>query len=340
VHFIAEQFAKMQQSATEKTVHYFKKEEHNIARSVAIDAASGKAALLSKRKVDLLDAFGANKRVTAAVCVDLLRNAKTASLAAQSVTQDAIKPVSFAASRREMLIYDAVKNEPGIWPFHFWFEYKKGDIEKISAIMAYAESDLSKLSSETSFQELCKIALQLIQGLHSLHQKGYVHGDIKPENALIKREGGEIIIGLIDFSFAFNKESEEPTLGFKQGKYGSVTYTAPEVYGRGLFKGDYFKADIWALGNVLYRLYFKKAPPWDSAIVVLSKGAFRERKQLLNQQIEESCERSLKALLQKKSLKPEEQFECLIYQMLERNPAKRVDIVTALQQMEKIMAGQ
>jgi serine/threonine protein kinase len=47
--------------------------------------------------------------------------------------------------------------------------------------------------------------LQLLKGINQLHDSGFVHGDIKPENLLIDKNFNLVIA---DFNFAVSLESK------------------------------------------------------------------------------------------------------------------------------------
>ena len=74
-----------------------------------------------------------------------------------------------------------------------------------------------------------------------LHSYGISHRDIKPENILVNDHGD---IKIIDFGFATSQELEEVVVA------GTPQYMAPELVLRKNY--DPFKADVWALGIMLY----------------------------------------------------------------------------------------
>ena len=75
--------------------------------------------------------------------------------------------------------------------------------------------------------------IQLLKGLSELHNNGFVHGDIKPENLLIDKNLNLVIA---DFNFAVELESEIKPCGSysplisRYNQVGSEMYNAPEMW--------------------------------------------------------------------------------------------------------------
>ena len=99
-------------------------------------------------------------------------------------------------------------------------------------------------------------------GLHAAHELkdkktgapvGLVHRDVSPQNILITQQG---TTKLIDFGIAKAKGrlTQETNAGAIKGK---IAYMAPEqAAGKGIDR----RADVWAVGAILYALYSRRTP--------------------------------------------------------------------------------
>ena len=96
-----------------------------------------------------------------------------------------------------------------------------------------------------------EIILSLTKALAYLEARGICHRDIKLDNILINDMG---VVKLIDFGFAVMQEDKELITNF----CGTPSYMSPEIINRDPYDGH--KADMWALGVVMFRLICGKYP--------------------------------------------------------------------------------
>src|SRR5262249_36284951 len=110
----------------------------------------------------------------------------------------------------------------------------------------------------TSAQVRAKKMMECIsQALTHMHEKGWVHRDIKPDNILINK-GSEI--RLIDFGLAAHPKSLIGKLLSSKKRtaiQGTRTYLAPELIER---KPLSISSDIYALGITFYEVLTGRPP--------------------------------------------------------------------------------
>ncbi|KAH3745710.1 Protein kinase [Pelomyxa schiedti] len=89
------------------------------------------------------------------------------------------------------------------------------------------------------------IIYQVLQGLHFMHNRGYFHRDMKPENLLVTKDTTKIA----DFGLAREIRSKPPYTDYVSTRW----YRAPEILLRNV---SYSAAvDIWAVGAIMAELY-------------------------------------------------------------------------------------
>ncbi|KAA8911359.1 hypothetical protein TRICI_003844 [Trichomonascus ciferrii] len=97
---------------------------------------------------------------------------------------------------------------------------------------------------------LAKIALQLLLGVMEMHDRNFIHADIKPSNIMFQL-GHRHKIKLIDLGNAVEKRMLPKY--HRDFELQSLSYRAPEVLlGDARFSE---KIDIWSIGVVLFELF-------------------------------------------------------------------------------------
>lgn len=106
------------------------------------------------------------------------------------------------------------------------------------------ENWLKENRQAASEAEAVEITLQILKGLENLHEKGFVHRDLKPDNILIMN--GKLC--LADFGIS----REVKTYSKATGTAGTVEYMPPEAFEKKPPVTP--QTDIWAVGVILQRL--------------------------------------------------------------------------------------
>ncbi|MBN1169735.1 serine/threonine protein kinase [Candidatus Micrarchaeota archaeon] len=113
------------------------------------------------------------------------------------------------------------------------------------------ESLADAMMNGISWEQLKQAISQVCTALKAVHQAEYVHRDIKPGNIFLAIKDGVQVAKLLDFGIARKVGVDEGPLK------GTPTYIAPEV-GSQLHYDQ--RADIYALGSIMYRALCGTAP--------------------------------------------------------------------------------
>lgn len=111
----------------------------------------------------------------------------------------------------------------------------------------------SLFGPEITVQERLVFFKQVLQGLATLHEHGFIHRDVKPGNlAIIDYSPPRAVI--IDFGLAVRATKSGP------GQVCTIPYMAPEVIEQREYDEQ---VDVWALGIVGYQLFISRGTqPW------------------------------------------------------------------------------
>lgn len=107
--------------------------------------------------------------------------------------------------------------------------------------------------------DACDYLLQACQALAEAHQHGIVHRDLKPANLfLCRRADGSDLVKVLDFGISKLATSDLGIATATQSVFGSPLYMSPEQL-RSSKRVD-ARADIWALGVILFELLTGETP--------------------------------------------------------------------------------
>ncbi|XP_074415229.1 AP2-associated protein kinase 1 isoform X1 [Zonotrichia albicollis] len=188
-----------------------------------------------------------------------------------------------------------------------------GDVWEVLILMDFCRGGQvvnlmnQRLQSGFTESEVLQIFCDTCEAVARLHQckTPIIHRDLKVENILLHDRGHYV---LCDFGSATNKFQNPQTEGVNAveeeiKKYTTLSYRAPEMVN--LYSGKLIttKADIWALGCLLYKLCYFTLPFGESQVAICD-GTFT---------IPDNSRHS-------------QDMHCLIRYMLEPDPDKRPDI--------------
>ncbi|KAI8520365.1 hypothetical protein Bbelb_001190 [Branchiostoma belcheri] len=142
---------------------------------------------------------------------------------------------------QEIEIHSSLSHQ-NVIAFHSFFE----DTLHFYLVMEYCSRSLEDMLKEKPVvgdSEAKFWFRQIVEGTSYLHAVEIVHGDLKPRNILLTED---MEVKIADFGIATNLAD-----GKSCKIRGTPTYIAPEVLSGDGFS---FKADVWALGCILYRI--------------------------------------------------------------------------------------
>jgi hypothetical protein len=110
--------------------------------------------------------------------------------------------------------------------------------------------------------DLVAVALQVAEGIQAVHQQGFLHGDLKPENVLVCKDGDRWQVKVIDFGLVMSRQavSNEGTI-LARSVTGTPMYAPPEQLGRlpGVNVGPH--SDVYAFGKTCCFALFQTTEP-------------------------------------------------------------------------------
>jgi len=116
---------------------------------------------------------------------------------------------------------------------------------------------------------LRNVAAKMLRVLGYLHDRGVVHYDVKPDNVIVRGDGEDMDVCLVDFGLAMDEPRKQSA-----GTRGSLPYMAPELLDG---ESSDYRADLYSLGCLLYHMV-KGVPPFgggQSTVSDLVEGHLR-----------------------------------------------------------------
>jgi formylglycine-generating enzyme required for sulfatase activity/tRNA A-37 threonylcarbamoyl transferase component Bud32 len=130
---------------------------------------------------------------------------------------------------------------------------------------AAGRSGAPSVPTKQEIDEAVRRARFVALSLHVAHEAGVVHRDVKPGNIVLVPDGRPVVL---DFGLAYDESPDAESLTDTGEALGTPAYMAPEQV-----SGDPVdrRADVWALGVVLYEALTLRRPFDGATRVALSR---------------------------------------------------------------------
>jgi serine/threonine protein kinase len=149
---------------------------------------------------------------------------------------------------------------PGIVPVHEYGEQEGRPYMAMALIVGYTLEEFLATHKTIGEMAAITIAQQVATTLDFVHAQGIVHRDLKPANILID-QGRRAM--LFDFGAALDRQMPDQE---EEGIYGTPSFLAPEQIRNDAIDG---RADLYALGIILYRMVSGRKPFYGSRQEIL-----------------------------------------------------------------------
>jgi serine/threonine protein kinase/tetratricopeptide (TPR) repeat protein len=196
-----------------------------------------------------------------------------------------------------------------------------------------------------SIRKRLELFIQVCHAVQHAHQKGIIHGDIKPSNILVAEQDGGPVAKLIDFGLATGLrdvlEGEVIVARHHSSVFGTPAYMSPEQAGNDTAEVD-SRCDIYAAGALLYELLTSQTL-FDGRDLL--RGGFEQMRRLIREK--EPLKPSVRlgllgadnlgALALQRSTSPlrlireiRGDLDCIVMKCLEKDRARRYESASGL----------
>ncbi len=161
--------------------------------------------------------------------------------------------------KREAKISRAIRS-PHVARVYEFGQTKEGHLF-LSMELLSGEELFDRLCVRRMFEpeEVAEITLGILAGLGAVHDHGFIHRDVKPENVYFARSpDGTEKIKILDFGIAKDaSEESDPRLSTIGKLYGTPEYIAPE---QGLNPDVDHRADLYSVGVIMWECLVGSLP--------------------------------------------------------------------------------
>jgi serine/threonine protein kinase len=188
--------------------------------------------------------------------------------------------------------------------------------------------------------QILKIAEDLLVGLKSMHERGFVHRDLHEGNIMFRKSSeGLFEAALIDFGQTLRAVKAKDEI-----PQAARSRNPPEALLTPFAQIDRYRADVYALACNFYRLVWGQSLPWSYAYDIHDMKSYSHamRKNFFERIVREYSATKISRIgeLEEKiemgaPLSKFERLKLLTFRMLSVNPAQRPTCAEALAQLEE-----
>lgn len=314
--------------------YYLNSSTTNLAYTIEYDPSTKRAFILLEGVQGAYIGRGFKKTVYKSICYS-------------STNPEIVARASQARLKKiERQVTDLLRGSKGLFTTYTITEHTENGIRYFAIYSKiYNQGAIYKFlenCGDLSLREKMKIALDVLTGITSMHKKKIVHRDLGTGNYLVEIEGDNVLgrrkITTVISDYGLAEKVSRVKSVFAQG---NALNLAPEGLFYNTMKGkQYYKTDLFAVGALLYRVFYRQNAPWQQARFrrdPLSIKREKYREFVLEIDADTKAKRIAFAVKKMKGvLTPEEAFEYLILQMVHPDPEKRGSAAQMKSEMVRI----
>jgi serine/threonine protein kinase len=175
--------------------------------------------------------------------------------------------------KHESIIYQYLQNCRGV-PSVKWFGKDEQNYYMVINLLGESLQSIKNKKQTFSLRLVLQIGIQITKLLKTIHDKGLVHRDIKPDNFLLGLDNDKNNIYIIDFGFCktYVRDGTHIPLSKTSSLIGSLTYASTKAH-------DFIELarrdDMESLGYMLIYFYLGNLP-WQNISESEIKGLKRK----------------------------------------------------------------